>query len=86
MGIIEPDIEGMRVQIAEIVLRKALESINHGLGSPGQLKSHAIGLAFVPAHDCCADRAEEEPDNAQIKRDQKQTGINRGILNMKSPV
>ena len=68
------------MQIGQIIFGQAFEGVDHGLGRSSQFKSHLIGFAFISARDGRADGTKEKSDATQIKRNQKQTGVNRRLL------
>ena len=52
------------MKIGQVVLSQTLESVDHRLGSAGQIKRYAIGFTLIAARDSRTNRTQKIPGRA----------------------
>ena len=70
----------MGMQIGQVVFGQSLESINHRLGCSYNSTAILSASRSYRRDNHRADGTEEKSDTTQIKRNQKQSGVNRRLL------
>ena len=76
----EGRIEGVGMEVREVILREFYERRRHRLGIPGHVNGEPVGLPFMPPREIAQKRCKRKRDDTAEEAEDEEIGKDRALM------